>query len=135
MAGNEEGPALAKNWIHRKVLIGSGTLFLMIGVLGIFLPLLPTTPFLLLAGACYLRGSRKMHHWLMTNHIFGKHLRSYSEKRGVPLRIKIWTLSLLWVTIAISAVLFTESIFIRILLLIIAVSVSVHVVWIKTLKK
>jgi uncharacterized membrane protein YbaN (DUF454 family) len=79
-----------------------GSVFVMIGVLGMFLPLLPTTPFLLLASACYIRGSEKLHSWLMNNRFLGPYIRNFREKRGMPLSAKIATLILFWGSISIS---------------------------------
>jgi uncharacterized membrane protein YbaN (DUF454 family) len=73
-----------------------GCLAVVLGVLGIFLPLLPTTPFLLLASACFARGSTRMHNWLQTNRVFGKYLRDYEHGKGIPLRGKIWILIFMW---------------------------------------
>ncbi|NGZ87942.1 YbaN family protein [Duganella aceris] len=73
-----------------------GCLAVALGVLGIFLPLLPTTPFLLLASACFARGSTRLHHWLQTNRVFGKYLRDYENGKGIPLRGKVWVLIFMW---------------------------------------
>ncbi|KQQ33757.1 hypothetical protein ASF61_11985 [Duganella sp. Leaf126] len=77
-------------------LILVGWLAVALGVLGIFLPLLPTTPFLLLASACFARGSARMHHWLQTNRVFGSYLRDYENGHGMPLRAKVWVLIFMW---------------------------------------
>ena len=66
----------------RWLYIALGSLLVGIGVLGVFLPLLPHTIFFLLAAACYARGSERAHTWLMTNRFFGRYLRNYSEHRG-----------------------------------------------------
>jgi len=79
-----------------------GCLAVVLGVLGIFLPLLPTTPFLLLASACFARGSTRMHNWLQTNRVFGKYLRDYENGKGIPLRGKIWILIFMWTTMSYS---------------------------------
>ena len=73
-----------------------GCVAVALGILGIFLPLLPTTPFLLLASACFARGSTRLHHWLQTNRVFGKYLRDYENGKGIPLRGKIWVLIFMW---------------------------------------
>jgi uncharacterized membrane protein YbaN (DUF454 family) len=73
-----------------------GCVAVVLGVLGIFLPLLPTTPFLLLASACFARGSTRMHNWLQTNRVFGKYLRDYENGKGIPLRGKVWILIFMW---------------------------------------
>lgn len=120
---------------YKKVfcfLIGSISLF--IGILGIFLPILPTTPFILLTAACYARSSEKAHNWLMNNRIFGRIISDYKNKQGVPLKIKIYVISLLWITISISALLLINIFLIKILLFIIAISVTIHILRFKTKK-
>ena len=108
-----------------------GTLFLMIGLIGIAIPLLPTTPFLLLAAACYLRGSRRMYHWLLGNRIFGKYLRDYYEKRGVSIKVKIGTVISLWCMIGISIMIIGDLI-IGIVLVLVAAGVTLHIASLKT---
>ncbi|MGB9988353.1 YbaN family protein [Pseudoduganella rhizocola] len=73
-----------------------GIIAVALGILGIFLPLLPTTPFLLLASACFARGSTRLHNWLRTNPVFGKYLRDYEDGRGLPVRGKVVILLLMW---------------------------------------
>ncbi|KRB84018.1 YbaN family protein [Noviherbaspirillum sp. Root189] len=79
-----------------------GTLALLLAILGIFLPLLPTTPFLLLASACYLRGSERMHTWLLQAPVLGKVLSDYQQHRVVPRRAKVTAILLLWPSLAFS---------------------------------
>jgi hypothetical protein len=79
-----------------------GVLAVALGVLGIFLPLLPTTPFLLLASACFARSSTRLHHWLRSNPVFGKYLRDYEDGRGLPLRGKVVILLLMWASLGYS---------------------------------
>jgi uncharacterized protein len=73
-----------------------GCLFVVIGVVGIFVPLLPTTPFLLLASACFARSSKRLHNWLRTHGTFGRLLRDYEDGRGIPLRGKILAMAMMW---------------------------------------
>ncbi|MDN5842006.1 MAG: YbaN family protein [Alcaligenaceae bacterium] len=80
-----------------------GTLALILAVLGIFLPLLPTTPFLLLAAACYMRGSRRMYDWLTSHRIFGPYIVDFQTGRGIPLRTKVLALAMMWPSLAVSA--------------------------------
>ncbi len=80
----------------------AGTTALLLGILGIFLPVLPTTPFLLLASACYMRGSERMHRWLMNQRHLGPYLRNFQAGRGIPLRAKLGALALMWTSLIIS---------------------------------
>jgi uncharacterized membrane protein YbaN (DUF454 family) len=111
----------------RTLLVVAGTVSLGLGLVGIFIPLLPTTPFLLLAAACYARGSRRLHDWLMSRPRLGEYIRRYREGRGIPLGTKVFTVGLLWVTIGLSAAVAVESPAPRIVLLVIAVGVTLHI--------
>ncbi|MFP4015451.1 MAG: YbaN family protein [Halanaerobiales bacterium] len=122
------------NIILKSFLIIIGTLFIILGTLGIFLPLLPTTPFLLLAAACYIRGSEKMYHWLINNKYFGSYIRNYREKKALPFRTKIIAVVLLWTAILYSAFFVIEPIYIKLIPVIIAVLVTRHILSLKTLK-
>lgn len=79
-----------------------GSVALALGLIGLFVPLLPTTPFLLLASACYLRGSPRMHHWMVSNRLFGAQLRHYQLHRGLPLRTKYLAIALTWLSLLVS---------------------------------
>ncbi|MCE3605208.1 YbaN family protein [Massilia sp. P8910] len=86
-----------------KLLLNTiGCLAVLLGILGIVLPLLPTTPFLLLASACFARGSTRMHAWLLGNKVFGKYLSDFEQGRGIPRRAKITILVLMWASLAYS---------------------------------
>jgi uncharacterized membrane protein YbaN (DUF454 family) len=104
-----------------------GMVSLAIGVIGVAVPVLPTTPFLLLATACFLRGSERMHRWMLTNRWFGDYLRRYREGRGIPVRTKVGAILLLWTTIGLSATLVVENWAVRIGLLLVAAAVTVHI--------
>ena len=84
------------NSAKKALLVAAGSLCIVLAVLGVFLPLLPTTPFLLLASACYVRSSERLHGWLMGNRLLGGYLRNFKEHRGVPLRARVVTVALLW---------------------------------------
>ncbi len=116
----------------RGAYVTAGTLFLGLGIIGIALPVLPTTPFLLLAAFCYSRGSKRFHDWLLNHRLFGRYIGDYLEGRGIPVRTKVFVLSLLWATILISAFFFMKWWVIRLVLLVVAVSVSIHIIGIKT---
>ncbi len=119
----------------RGALIITGTFFVGLGVLGIFLPLLPTTPFLLLAAACYARSSKRFYNWLLNNRWFGSYIKDYKEGKGVPSKVKAISISLLWATIIFSTVFITHNIFCKIILLVIAIGVTIHILSVLTLKQ
>jgi uncharacterized membrane protein YbaN (DUF454 family) len=120
--------------MKRKLLIVLGSFFVGLGILGIFLPLLPTTPFLLLAAACYIRSSKKFYTWLTKNRWFGKYIRDYQEGRGIPLKVKLFSITLLWLTIGISIVFVVHLLVIRLILAAIALGVTLHIISIKRRK-
>ena len=74
----------------------AGALAVLLGILGLFLPLLPTTPFLLLASWCFARGSDRLHRWLLSHRVFGEYLRNFEAGRGIPLKAKILATLMLW---------------------------------------
>jgi uncharacterized membrane protein YbaN (DUF454 family) len=106
----------------------------LLGVVGIFIPILPTTPFLLLAAYLYARSSQRFLNWLLTNRLFGRYISNYRNGLGLPLLQKVITIFALWLTIGVSATLFVKSWWLRGLLLVIALAVSIHLVCIKTYK-
>jgi len=121
--------------LAKKILIVFGTFFLGVGVIGIFVPLLPTTPFLLLSAGCYARSSKRLYDWLMSNRYFGRHLKDYMGGKGISLNLKIITLSLFVMTIAYSVIFIIDNNFWRMTLLLIGAGVSVHILAIKTKHK
>src|SRR3970040_1641060 len=88
--------------VVRYLFIAGGLVAVALGVVGIFLPILPTTPFLLLAAFLFARSSEHFYRWLHTNRWFGAYLTNYREGRGLPLREKVLTLCALWLAIMIS---------------------------------
>lgn len=124
-----------RDTIKKGILVTSGTLFLILGIIGIFIPLLPTTPFLLLAAACYIRGSKRFYIWLIKNRWLGEYIKNYQDGRGVPLNVKIITIIVLWLTIIFSTFIIVSNFIIRIILFIIAISVTIHITKIKTLDR
>jgi uncharacterized protein len=112
----------------RLVLVACGTLCVGLGVLGIFLPLLPTTVFLLLAAACYARSSERFYHRLLNHRWLGSYIRNHREGRGMRRRDKTVTVALLWIGIGATMIWSVEALWLRAVLALIAVSVTVHVV-------
>ena len=118
---------LHRSKFMRWVYLILGTLSVGMGILGIVLPVLPTTPFLLLAAALYARSSERFYYWLHHNRFFGKYLRNYQKGKGIPLRVKIMTICFLWTSILVSVIFFIDFVWLQVLLLIIAIAVSIHI--------
>ncbi len=126
----------SKPRIVRALLLVAGTASLVLGTIGLVLPILPTTPFLLLAAACYMRSSERLHKWLLGNKWFGKYIRNYQEGKGIPLKTKIAAVTVLWAAILYSSfIVLNEVLIAQIALLAIALGVSVHLIRLPTLKK
>ena len=117
--------------IRKALLIFTGTVCVALGVLGMFLPLLPTTVFLLMAAYCYSRSSERFHTWLLTNRLFGPYITNYKSGKGISMRQKVSTISILWLSIG-ASIWLIGGFWITLLLLAIATAVTVHLLWIKT---
>ena len=96
-----EYPEVRHAWL-RWLLLGIGWISVALGIIGIFLPVLPTTPFLLLAAACFVRSSRRVYIWLVTHPRLGPWIRDYLDGEGIPLKAKAWTIGLMWASILLS---------------------------------
>jgi len=121
--------------LRKAVFIVAGTISLGLGAVGIFLPILPTTPFLLLSAACYYKGSERMHRWLLNNRLFGSYIRNYKEGKGISLAGKVFTIFLLWIAICFSALLIVNNYVVQIVLFAIAIAVTIHVITLPTFRK
>lgn len=117
----------------RVVFLIAGLLALSAGIVGIFLPVLPTTPFLLLAAACFLRSSKRLYNWLTRHRWLGDYIKSYLKFRAVSTGSKVVAIILLWSTIVVTAVFFARPLWLRILLGVVAVGVTIHLLCLKTL--
>ena len=109
-----------------------GTLFLGIGCIGLILPILPTTPFLILAAACYVRGSDRIYRWMMRNRLFGEFIKNYMEGKGIKAKQKGITLVFLWIMILLTTVYMIDNDLLRITLFSIALAVTVHILKLPT---
>lgn len=116
----------ASQKLVRAFFFVAGTVSLVLGAVGIVLPVLPTTPFLLLALACYLRSSERMAHWMLNNKYFGKYIRNYKEGKGIPLKTKLFALTILWATIVFSAFFIIPLLIVQIILFAVAAAVTIH---------
>ena len=85
----------AKNPLLRVLWVGLGCLFVGLGAIGAVVPGMPTTVFLVLAAACFIRSSQRLYDWLISNKTFGPYLKDYREGKGIPRRAKVLALSMI----------------------------------------
>ena len=128
--------------IVRTLWFIAGTICVMLGAIGIVLPILPTTPFLLAAAACYYKSSERMHRWLLNNKWFGEYIRNYTDGKGLTRKTKIIALTVLWITIILSTIFMLNRILpaqlvlpLQLVMIAVAVAVSIHIQRLPTFKK
>lgn len=112
--------------VRRGVYFSIGAVSVALGVIGIFVPLWPTTCFLLLAGWCFARSSRRAERWLHENRLFGRYLRDYRERGIISSRVRRTSVATLWIFIGASALLFAGRLWVVALLLLVAGAVTLH---------
>ena len=121
--------------IRNTLWIILGIIAFCLGIIGVFIPFLPTTPFLLLAAGFFLKGSDRLYQWLISHKVFGEYIRNFREHKAIPKKTKIFAVSTLWVTILASIFFFTTSLALRGLLFGIGAAVTIHILHYKTLDK
>lgn len=119
--------------IIKYACLAAGVITLGLGIIGIFIPLLPTTPFLLLASFCLVRSSARMHHWLMHHRILGRYLTDYLEHKAIRPAARISALIFLWSALLVSIILVDHSV-IRLVLAAVGIGVTIHLFCLKTIK-
>lgn len=112
----------------------AGLMALALGILGIFLPVLPTTPLLLLAATLFLRGNRRLYDWLLNHPTLGTYIRNFKEHKAIPLKVKVISVSLLWLTLLYCAIFVSGHWALSLLFIFIALGVTIHILSYKTLK-
>lgn len=118
----------------KTICIIIGTISLALGIIGIFVPLLPTTPFLLLTAALYFRGSPRLYQWLLSHKHLGPYIHNFRENKAIPLRAKIISLTLMWGTMLYCIFFLIPLIWVKVLMFFIAAGVTYHILSFKTLK-
>ncbi len=111
-----------------------GLISLGLGILGIFLPVLPTTPFLLLSAFCFLRGSRRLYDWLMNHPKLGPYITDFMVHKSIPLHVKIVSIALIWITLLNCAIFIAPNWALRIFFIVLAAGVTIHILSYKTKK-
>ena len=119
-------------WIKKIIYIFIGSVSLVLGIIGAFFPVLPTTPFLLLAAFCYMRSSRRMYQWLIHNKIFGAYVYSYVTYRAIPKKTKIRAITILWATLILS-IIYVPLLYVKALLLVIGTAATFYIISLNTL--
>ena len=112
--------------VLRLLLTAAGLVSTALAVLGIFLPLLPTVPLLLLAAACFARGSERFHNWLLDHPHLGPMIRGYLDGQGIPLRAKITAITLIWISIPVSVFFLIPLFWVKVFLIAIGLCVTVY---------
>lgn len=112
--------------IKKILLIIAGWLSVILAIIGIVLPLLPTTPFLLLAAFCFSKSSERFHDWLLNHRWFGDYIRNFQSGRGMTLKAKVSTIFLIWLSIGASVTFFVPIWWVKVMLLLIAALVSIY---------
>lgn len=123
---------LIKSSFLRKLLIVLGSMSFVLAIVGIFLPLLPTTPFLLLSAFCYAKSSARFYNWLMNNKFFGQYIQDWRDKKGLPLKTKIIALIFLFLTMVSTIVFFVPFLAVKFLLALIAILVATYILRLPT---
>jgi uncharacterized membrane protein YbaN (DUF454 family) len=122
-----KAPYQHRNLVIRYILFTIGWISFVLGVIGILLPVLPTTPFLLLSAACFLRSSPRFYTWLTEHRWWGKYIRYYLNGEGIPRRIKILITTMLWITILSSALLFVKIHWLSAIMISVATIISIYI--------
>ena len=118
----------------KYLLVLLGSLSLVLGVSGIFLPVLPTTPFLLLSAALYMRSSARLYNWLLSHKHLGPYIKNFREHKAIPLKVKIVSVTMVWLTLLYCAAFVAWVWWMSVLFIAIAIGVTVHILHYRTLK-
>lgn len=122
--------------MKKNLYIAAGCLSLVLGIIGIFVPVLPTTPFLLLTAWLWLRSSQRLYDWLMSHPHLGKYIRDYVENKVIPARVKAYTLILLWASMLFCIFyVLPGRLWLQLLLALIAIGVSIHILSLRNRKR
>ena len=116
------------------ILVILGSISLALGIMGIFMPLLPTTPFLLLAAALFFRSSPRLYEWLLNQKRLGPYIRNFREYKAIPLRAKIISVSMVWLTLSYCAYILHSQPWLSALMIALAIAITWHILSYKTLR-
>ncbi len=120
--------------LKKHLLIFGGSVALVLGIIGVVMPVLPTTPFLLIASYCYMRSSKRLYDWLMNHRILGPYLYDYIMYKGVRRKARNAALTFLWLTLMLSGIV-VDSLHVRVFLGVVGIAVSIHLFMLKTIEE
>ena len=111
-----------------------GFVCVALGFAGMALPFLPTTPFLLLAAGAFLKSSPRWYRWLLQHRVLGPYLRNFLLHKAIPLKVKVISVSLVWITLTYCAIFLVEHLMFRLLFVLLAVGITIHILSYRTLR-
>ena len=112
--------------IKKYIYLIVGSFALVAGIIGVFLPILPTTPFILLSAWCFFRSSDKLYEWVINNETFGPTIMNYQQGKGITQKTRIRAIVMMWATISVSAYFFVSNLYVIGIMYLVAISVSVY---------
>ena len=118
--------------LTRLIFLSLGFTFLGIGAVGIVVPLLPTTPFVLVSAFCFGKSSERFERFISKNRYFGSYIENYKTKKGIPFDVKLKSIGFLWAMLIISVLIFSKSIYILLILAVVGMAVTAHIALLKT---
>jgi uncharacterized protein len=128
----KQSDKIIENQLLCGLLIACGWLSITLGVIGAFLPVMPTVPFLLLAAACFSRSSVRFHNWLLEHKLLGPILEVHLNGAGMPKKAKFTAIAMVWVSILTSAFFFVHLVWVRFVMIAIALCITIYLFRIPT---
>lgn len=123
---------IIKNRALRIVVIVAAWLLLLLGVLGILLPVIPTAVFIFISAGLFAKSSPRLYTWLVHNRIFGKYVIKYHQKRDLPVALKLSSIVFLNMSIGYTAIFVVHNLFLRSVLILFAISMSIYILSIRS---
>jgi uncharacterized membrane protein YbaN (DUF454 family) len=126
---------IQKQSFRKLILTVIGSLSLALGIIGVILPVLPTTPFILFSAWCFYRGSDRFHNWIINHAYFGPIIKEYGDSEGMTIESKVKAIGMTWTAVLLTAIFVLDSFLMRTLIIIIAGIGTIFLLKIKTRKK
>ncbi len=122
------------NRLKRAVLMSAGFLLAALGIMGAFIPIMPSIPFFIIASVCFSKSSEKFHNLLLNNKWVGPYIKEYHENNGIKLKTKIIFIIFQWAGLLSTSIFLVHNIFGRILMAAIALGTTIYILSLKTAK-